>query len=734
MFKHISYYLTLTATTVLAVLFLGLVEAGQRESGITSTPQCTDTAPCLESAAAPPLDNGHRGLFLLAGLGLGVPLLASLGWNAWLHRRLTRQQQAAHDLGQQLAFMQAWIDGVPHPTYVRDRQGLLQSCNASYLESLAAHREALIGKTLLQSVMDDPGQAREYHADYQHVMAQGRPLLRDRPLRLNGQELTVQHWVLPYRDANGEVRGIIGGWVDISERHRLSDSLEAARQQAEAASRAKSAFLASTSHELRRSMNALIGALELLQQRSASQSQDHPVIEMAYRSARTMQALVDDTLDIARIESGSLALNPEWLDPRLLVEAVVSEFDSQVREKHLKLLPTFHSSLEPVDVLLDPLRFRQVLGNLLHNAIRFTEQGQIRVHLDLQAATQPQQVQLMLQVTDSGIGIDEQDQHRLFEPFFQAQARPLSRPDGAGLGLTLCRHLCEFMQGTLQLASQPGIGTEVRVLLPLACQPRRKPAAIVEPLVAPATRALNVLVIDDHAADRLLLSEQLHFLGHRCRTAEDVEQGFELWSKGFFDLLIVNCHMPGMNGYELIRAIRERERLEPRAACRILGMTASPRPQERQQCEQAGIDDCLFKPVSLATLRHKLAGLQPRPWNGVFSLKALRTLSRGKPQFALRILTELLHCSYRDRQQLMALPCEPPPRALAELAHKIKGSALMVQAKDLEAQCEALEQAVLEDADRQTLTQRRTALEQAMLKLERALLWQIDQQPNAPLT
>ncbi|ROL91162.1 hybrid sensor histidine kinase/response regulator [Pseudomonas chlororaphis] len=733
MFKPILYYLTLTATAVSLFLLFGLIEAGQPELAKTSLPQCPDTAPCLESAAAPPLDNGHRGLLLLTGLGLGVPLLASLGWNAWLHRRLTQQQQATHDFRQQLAFMQVWIDGVPHPTYVRDRQGLLQSCNASYLESFAARREEVIGKSLLQGLLDDPEQARAYHADYQRVMAQDSPLLRDRPLRLNGEELTVQHWVLPYRDANGQVQGIIGGWVDISERHRLSDSLKAALQQAEAASLAKSAFLASTCHELRRSMNALIGALELLRQRTDNQSQDRPVIEMAYRSARAMQDLVDDTLDIARIESGCLDLAPEWLEPRALVESIVREFDSQARKKHLKLLPTFHSSVEPVDVLLDPLRFKQVLGNLLHNAIKFTEQGQVKIHLDLQAATQPQQVRLMLQVTDSGIGIDEQDQHRLFEPFFQAQARTPSRPDGAGLGLTICRHLCELMQGTLQLTSQPGIGTEVRVLLPLACQPARKPAPLVEPLIAPATRALNVLVIDDHAADRLLLSEQLHFLGHRCRTAEDVEQGFELWCKGFFDLLIVDCNMPGMHGYDLVRAIREHERLESRAACRVLGVTASPRPRERQQCEQAGIDDCLFKPVGLATLSHKLAGLQPRPWNGVFSLKALRTLSRGKPQFALRILTELLHCSYRDRQQLMALPCEPPLQALAELAHKIKGSALMVQAKDLEAQCEALEQAVLQDADRQTLMQRRTALEQAMLKLERALLWQIDQQ-HSPAT
>ena len=734
MFKLILYYLTLIATAVSATLFLGLVEAGPRQSGITASPPCIDTAPCVEQAAAPPLGNGYRGLFLLAGLGLGVPLLASLGWNAWLHRRLARQQQAASGLGHQLEFMQAWVDGMPHPAYVRDRQGLLQNCNASYLESFAARRQEVIGKTLLQGQLDDPEQAREYHADYQRVMTQGRPLLRDRPLRLNGRELIVHHWILPLRDANGEIRGIIGGWIDISERHRLSDSLRAAQEQAEAASLGKSTFLANTSLELCSSTNALIGALELVLQRSDSQARDRPVIEMAYRSARKMQTLVDATLDIAYIESGRLVLTPEWLEPRALVESIVQEFDSQAREKNLTLLPTFHSSVEAVDVLLDPRRFQQVLGNLLHNAIKFTEQGQVRVQFDLQPGTQPQQVQLMLHVTDSGIGIDEQDRHRLFDPFFQAQAYSLSRSDGAGLGLPLCRHLCELMHGTLQLTSQPGIGTEVRVLLQLACQPPRKSSSVVEPLVARATQPLSVLVIDDDAANRMLLSEQLSFLGHHCRTADDAEQGFEHWNKGFFDLLIVDCSMPGINGYDLIRAIRERERLEPRAACRILGVTASARHEARPQCQHAGIDDCLFKPVGLATLGHKLADLQPQPWNGVFSLSALHTLSRGKPQFALRILTELLHCSYRDRQQLMALPGEQPSRELAELAHKIKGSALMVQAKELEAECEGLEQAVLEDADRHTLLLRRSALEQAMLKLERALSWQIDQQQGAAST
>ncbi|MGE7956619.1 ATP-binding protein [Pseudomonas sp. NPDC089530] len=697
MFKHILYYSMLVAATLSVALFFGQFDIRQ---------------------------------LLFGGLGLGVPLLASLGWNAWLHRRLARQRQTQQTLEEQLELMQAWVDGLPHPAYVRDRQGRLRHCNDSFRQSFAIRREEIIGKPVLpglpEDLLEDPEQAREHHADCQRVMAQGLPLQLERRLRIHGRELSLQHWLLPYRDASGQVQGILGGWVDISQHRQLAADLEAARQQAEAASLAKSLFLANTSEALRTPMNAVVGLLELALQDAEGQPAERPAVAMAYRSAREIQALLGATLDIARLESARLALTPEWLDPCRLVESIVREFDSQARQKHLKLLSTCHSSAEPLDVLLDPLHFKQILGQLLDNAIRFTEQGQVRVHLDLQPAAPPQQLLLTLQVTDSGIGIDEQDQQRLFEPFFQAGTG--SRRDGAGLGLTLCRHLCELMQGTLQLTSQPGIGTEVRLGLQLACQAARQPKAPVEPPIAHASQPLNVLVIDDHSANRLLLSEQLRSLGHRCRSADNGAQGLEAWREGFFDLLIVDCNLPGLNGYDLARAIREHERLESRAPCQLFGVTASARPEERQQCRQAGLDGCLFKPVSLASLSQKLSGLRPLPWNGAFSLKALHTLSRGKPRFVLRILTELLHCSYRDRQQLTGLCGEQPPQALAELAHKIKGSALMVQARDLEAHCEALEQASLEDADRHCLTLRRTALEQAMLRFERALQWQLEQQ------
>ncbi|OLF52373.1 ATP-binding protein [Pseudomonas chlororaphis] len=728
MFKLIPYYSTALAMVFWAALFPAPSEAGQRLPATPELHACVGTTPCAEPAATLPGSDRQpdRGLLLLGGLG--IPFLASLGWNAWLHRCRTRQRQAEQALRQQLELMQAWVDGLPHPAYVRDRQGLLLYCNASYLERLAVQREEIIGTSALQGLLDDPGQAREHHADYQQAMAQDRPLSLERTLLLNGQMLTVQHWVRPYRDASGEVQGVVAGWIDISAQHELADGLAAATQQAETASRSNSAFLASTRQQLRAPLNALTGLLELLLQRADGQPAERPLLEMAQRSAREIQTLLDAALDIALIESGQLQLLPEWLDPREQVDAIVGAFASQARQKQLKLLPTFRSSIEPADVLLDPLRFKQVLDNLLRNALRFTEQGQVRVHLELQPSTQARHLQLILQVTDSGLGIDPQDQQRLFTAL--PRARPLSGHGGANR-LSICRHLCEQMQGTLQLTSQPGIGTEVRMVLQLACRPAQLPATRAERLVPQPGQALNVLVVEDHSASRMLFSEQLRFLGHRCRTANDSVQGLEIWRAGFFDLLIVDCNVPGMNGYDLTRAIRERERLESRAPCRVFGVTANADSQSRQQCAQAGLDECLFKPVGLASLGQKLAGLPALPWHGVFSLKALYSLCRGKPQFILRILSELLHCSYRDRQQLMDLRCDQAPQALAELAHKIKGSALMVQAKDLETQCQALEQASLQGADEHTLTLCRSTLEQAMLTLERALLWQLDQQDNA---
>ncbi|RWQ69271.1 response regulator, partial [Bacillus cereus] len=210
-----------------------------------------------------------------------------------------------------------------------------------------------------------------------------------------------------------------------------------------------------------------------------------------------------------------------------------------------------------IDVSIDPTRFKQVLSNLLSNAIKFTETGEVSLRLQI-LATSDQQVEVQVLIEDSGIGISVEDQKRLFSPFVQAGNSPQPARSGSGLGLVISRNLCDMMGGTLRLDSDLGQGTRVEVNLQLPLLPATTTTAAM-PDAAPATCALNVLVVDDHPVNRLLMCWQLSELGHRTVDLSDGEQGLDRWRIQAFDVVITDCNMPRRNGYELARSIRAEE-------------------------------------------------------------------------------------------------------------------------------------------------------------------------------
>jgi two-component system sensor histidine kinase EvgS len=679
-----------------------------------------------------PWRNYHR-LFFQIVIGAGVLLLISVAWNAYMRRQIKQRQAAERALNDQFEFMRSLVNGTPHPIYVRDRQGLLQSCNDSYLKTFCVKREEVIGKSVLQGTLSNAFEAREFQADYQRVVAEGIPLILDRPLHIGGRRLTIYHWIIPYRDSSGEVRGIIGGWIDISERRQLFDELRCAKERADEANRAKSTFLATMSHEIRTPMNAVIGMLELTLKRIDDQHPDRPAIDVAYNSAKDLLELIGDILDIARIESGRLSLSPERVNPREIVTSVIRIFEGLARQKNLELLLEFHPDNPRLDIVLDPLRFKQVLSNLISNAIKFTELGQVRISVVLQPTDEPERIRMLLHVQDSGIGISEQDRQRLFEPFAQADHCEQSSRGGAGLGLVISRSLCEMMGGSLQLSSQPGIGTQVQVSLCLATLPYEQLPEAVEAPIHATRSPLNVLVVDDHPANRLLMCQQLEFLGHRFSVAADGEAGFEAWQAQTFDLVIVDCNMPIMNGYELARAIRRQEPQTPRPPCTILGFTANAQPEEIQRCKQAGMDDCLFKPLTLSALSQWVEGIEPIVRDPAFSLKGLHQLTGGNPVLEQRLLVELFNSNRSDRQALLALTPSGERQSFLDMAHKIKGAARIVQAARLIDSCEALESACHEVFHRANVTECSEAVGSAMLELEQALQQQLRQNDDSKM-
>jgi two-component system sensor histidine kinase EvgS len=642
----------------------------------------------------------HRERVFKVLWGSGGLLLLALLWITWLRRQIRRRVRAERALTDQLEFMRVMIDGTPHPIYVRDRQGLLLNCNASYLKALGSTREEVIGQPITNTHVVEPRQAQFYQDAYLRVMAQGKPIVEDRKLTLaNGEEMTIYHWILPYKASGGRTVGLIAGWIDVTERERLCLAHQQATQEAEAANQAKTHFLATMSHEIRTPMNAVLGMLELALKKADEGRLDRLAIEVAAEAAQGLLDLIGDILDITRIEGGHLQLQTRPVALRPWIESVLRVFDAQARHKglalDLQLLGDTHQ-----EVVLDPVRLRQVVANLVGNAIKFTEAGHVRVSLEVQPLGC--EVRIVLCVEDTGVGIAMHEQQHLGEPFVQANNQAAASGLGTGLGLSISRALCELMGGELSLHSQPGQGTQVWVTLQA---PRA--AAEPEPIGAPlpelvlGARGLRVLVVDDYSPNRLLLDQQLSYLGHTVRLAKDGVAGFELWNTEPFDAVITDCNMPEGNGYVLARQIRDSERQRGLRPCLIVGCTANAQAEERQRCLDVGMDDCLFKPLSLAhladCLREVVAGRRPREPQSVMDLSELRRLTAGSEESFAQLLDTLVACHQEDLQRLDALGAQVEVQQVMDLVHRIKGSARMIRADTVLQACTYCEALAAED-------------------------------------
>ena len=516
----------------------------------------------------------------------------------------------------------------------------------------------------------------------------------------------------------------------IGRRQQLVNELNAAKQSADAANRAKTTFLATMSHEIRTPMNAVIGMLELAMKKADQGVIDRFAIEVASVSAHELLDLIGDILDIARIESGHLSLSPERANIQALVASVLRMFDGLARQKRLNLVSHVVCEVPETDAWIDPMRFKQIVSNLLSNAIKFTDAGDVKLALRVTPGRDPSRLSVRVRVSDTGMGISEADQSRLFSPFIQASNNTQSARSGSGLGLVICRTLCEMMGGTLRLQSVLGQGTQVEVLLQV---PRLEPIAMpIEPESAPLqSRSLTILVVDDYPANRLLLAQQMRYLGHQVVDAEHGARGLERWHARSFDVVITDCNMPVMNGYDLARAIREQEHLLGMKPCLILGFTANAQPEEVDRCLEAGMDKCLFKPISLKDLSDCLASVGGEETDALcgaapeIDLRYLRETSQGDDAQVQKMLAALAASNQQDMARLLAMFVAGDRKGLMGLAHGVKGGARLIDARDVIHQCERLEDACAA-SHAPELTETVDALYQSMERLDELLAPYLD--------
>lgn len=651
---------------------------------------------------------------------LAIALLLLIGafyWIVYLRRLIHKRNVAENKLNEQVAFMRTLIDSLPHPILVRDRVGSLLLCNNQYLQAIGgvAYEQAIGSR-----ITEREGVSLEEYLD---VMHSGEPRIEDRFLSVDGERAaTIYHWILPFRYCNSQVQGVIAGWIDISEREHLLNDLKSTQLDAENANRAKTTFLATMSHEIRTPMNAIVGMLELAMKKADKGDLDRFAIEVAFGAAQGLLGLIGDILDVVRIESGQLTLAPQRAAFKPLVESIIRVFEGLARQKYLDLVLEFDPQADR-DVDVDPLRFKQILSNLISNAIKFTKEGKVVVSVLAELAVDGKQLRVSVHVRDTGIGISKEDQERLFVAFSQVDAINQDQRSGAGLGLMISRTLCTMMDGQMSLHSVPGIGTQIDVVLEL---PVLEPLLRIEPeaTVELAGRVLNILVVDDYPANRLLLQQQLAYLGHNVSDEPDGAYGLKAWRSGRFDVVITDCNMPVMSGYELVRHIRAQEALSDKAPCLVLGFTANAQADEVERCLAAGMDDCLFKPLSMKALAARLSTALPvflptdddgeasHAVEGI-DLTSLEQLTYGDSASIAHLLGDLAKSNEEDLSRLVSLFSEGDLPGIADLTHRIKGGARIIKAQELIRCCDQVQ---IDCNERNTvqLTASVDALHQAM--------------------
>ncbi|WP_164870921.1 hybrid sensor histidine kinase/response regulator [Mesobaculum littorinae] len=554
---------------------------------------------------------------ILTAFGLLSALLCvALAGIALRLNRVSRQNaNRADELREASIRNQAILDASIDAIVVAETDGTIREFNAVAEEIFECRAEDAVGRNL-NEVIVPPAQVDAHDAALARYRAtRRRRLLGGGRVRLEARrgergtfpsEVSIQ--------AMGDERAdlIVAFIRDITAQVAAEEELRCTRDRALANERAKSDFVAVMSHEIRTPLNGLLGTLELLRYTTLSPAQRCHVDDME-ASGQVLLGHVDDVLDISRIDAGKMPIRPEPFDPAQLLDDVVRQVASRAHANGNTL--GWRWAGDPVPgMVADPGRLRQVLFNLVDNAAKFTQDGEIAVEIAAMRQDRHDEPHLEFRIRDTGAGIDPADMDRVFRDFETADAAYGRRAGGTGLGLGIVRRLVDSMGGEIKVDSEVGEGSEFRVILPLietaAPEAPSEPALPAlpqdEPAIA-APRALDILIVEDNLINRKVLGGMLRAAGHSFVEATDGEQGVQLAAAHRFDLILMDISMPVLDGPSATREIRGG--LGRSADTPIVAVTAHALRDEVQSFRSAGMDDVIVKPVDRTSLARVIARL-----------------------------------------------------------------------------------------------------------------------------
>ncbi|WP_460966931.1 PAS domain S-box protein [Spirosoma migulaei] len=486
-------------------------------------------------------------------------------------------------------------------------------------------------------------------------------------IRKDGTRVWVLVSGVPIFDEHGVLVGSMGIHYDLSERKRLEEELARARQIAEEARHTEKQFLANMSHEIRTPLNAILGFSNLLETTSLTIEQKE-FASFIRTAGKNLLNIVNDILDISKIEAGMLPLESIPFSIPSLADSIRTMLHSAAIEKNLWLLVETDPTLPPV-VLGDPTRLTQILVNLLNNAIKFTQQGGVRVRIDKVAET-TDSVRVRFSVQDTGIGMAADILPFIFERFRQASDFTTRYYGGTGLGLNIVKSLAEMQGGWVSVASTLGEGSRFTLEIPY------KVASIPVELITegstmpinPDLSNLRILIVEDNLMNQKLALQVLKRLGYSAQVAENGQLALDLLQDDEFDLILMDIQMPVMDGYTTTRHIRTTLKKD----VPIIAMTAHALASEREQCLQAGMNDFLPKPFQIEELQRILRKYTPLYWSEVVSSSKPKVLAETTPSFSVEVLLSALDNDRDFAAEVMELFLAQTPGEIQQIRQSLE--------------------------------------------------------------
>ncbi|HDR2681767.1 TPA: transporter substrate-binding domain-containing protein [Enterobacter mori] len=639
-----------------------------------------------------------------------ILIISSIIWGFYLLREIKKRKTSELDLKGQLKFSSTLSSSVPYPLYVITAAGELINSNPAFKAFFSDYDIAASGENLSDSshplfrVFCSMRSLVTPDAAVSNVLTMTTKIS-------NGSELRdTIHWFTAFKTQDSSSPLLICGWSDITEHCMLMDALKRESDNAINAKNAKGEFLAKMSHELRTPLSAIIGFLELIRL-------EHPRdenIELAFSTGKNLLGLIGEVLDLEKIESGNYVLSEEWFDINQLLSATVSMFDALSAEKGLGIILRSGIS-RGVLVWSDPQAIRQIMSNLVGNALKFSDHGKIFVDVNITCKGSVENV-LIIVVSDNGNGIPEEEQIKLFKLF--SQTTTARNTEGSGLGLFICNQITKMLNGKIYLSESNQSGSQFTIEIPVKLSEVKTepPAKNNSSSSCVASSMLRILIVDDNPTNCLLIKKQLSSLGYSADEVSDGQQALDILKKKSYDLVITDINMPILDGIELTKQIRAFDN-----NIVIWGLTANVRADKKKTFLNSGMNLLLFKPLQLdhiSSLLQTLPDYKKRHLlEKLIDMDILSLNASGEPETIKQMLIHSKNECRSDIDEIMKATVNMDSNIIGKHVHRIAGTAQIIGAKLIAQLCDEVEDSIFQTRDTTMISMKIDELNKALSNL-----------------